>query len=136
MKWNTSLPAEGCTLSLVKQRIKYLSQVIYGWHSERYGRGRFQTFLVAVFSQLSNEKPRTKLQFNGFLFFFFLQIILFSLSTGIFERNSKFKLRDMMMSTVCSQIFFWDSSTEAQLIQVLWLLVFSYWEQALISRVI
>ena len=43
MKWNTSLPAEGCTLSLVRQRIKYLSQVIYGWHSERYGRVRLQT---------------------------------------------------------------------------------------------
>lgn len=65
MKWNTSLPAEGCISSLVRQRIKYLSQVIYGWHSERYGRVRLQTSLVAVFSQLSNEKPRTKLQFNG-----------------------------------------------------------------------
>lgn len=55
MKWNTSLPAEGCILSLVRQRIKYLSQVIYGWHSERYGRVRLRTSLVAVFSQLSNE---------------------------------------------------------------------------------
>lgn len=80
MKRNTSLPAEGCILSPVRQRIKYLSQVIYGWHSERYGRVRLQTSLVAVFSQMSNEKPRTKLQFNGS---FPLQTTLFSLFTEI-----------------------------------------------------
>lgn len=30
MKQNTSILAESCALSLVRQRIKYLSQVIYG----------------------------------------------------------------------------------------------------------
>lgn len=80
MKWNTSLPAEGRTLPLVRQRIKYLSQVTYGWHSERYGKAKLQTSLVAVFSQLSNEKQKTKLQLSGSLP---LQTTLSSLSTGI-----------------------------------------------------
>lgn len=120
MKWNTSLPAEGCTLSLVRQRIKYLSQVIYGWHSERYGRVRLQTSLVAVFSQLSNEKPRTKLQFDGS---FPLHTTLSSLSTGK-DLKGKTWLTELLrfrgIHGLQSKYYFtWISNTLALLTQVL-----------------
>lgn len=120
MKWNTSLPAEGCILSLVRQRIKYLSQVIYGCHSEWYGRERLQTSLVAFFSQLSNEKPRTKLQFNAS---FPHQITLFCLSTGIHWKEKTNLTRLLKEVWWCPQSIVkyslaWKSNTAAPLTQI------------------